>query len=328
MISIIVPVYNAENYIDRCIKSIQNQTYSDFELILVDDGSNDNSFEICRKYSKTDQRIKLIRTENFGVSSARNEGLRIAKGEYVGFVDSDDWIEADMYEILIRNIIEFNADISCCNYYMNSDSSENTIENQEKYIELFNNVENCMNSFLERKIFGNSVCNKLFSTKVINHDFNESLAIGEDAIFLFESCLNSKKIISCNEAKYHYYVRIGSATKTSFSEKVFEILTFSDEIVKKVSNYCPENINKAHAYAFFSYYSVLNVIVYHKMEYKYSQQYRKVVSYLKSTTRKLISETSISKIKLLSFYLFLFNKKIYRILIINFYKNKTVDFMN
>lgn len=99
-ISIIVPVYNAEKYLDRCVESILGQTFSDFELILVDDGSPDNSGKLCDKWAKKDHRIKVVHQANKGAGAARNAGLRIAEGRYIGFVDSDNWIEVNMYQIL------------------------------------------------------------------------------------------------------------------------------------------------------------------------------------------------------------------------------------
>ena len=115
-ISIIVPVYNVEKYLENCIESILNQTFKDFELILVDDGSTDNSGKICDIYEKKDSRIKVIHKNNGGLSSARNAGLDIACGKYVGFIDSDDSIHPRMYEILYDLIKKYESDISCCNY--------------------------------------------------------------------------------------------------------------------------------------------------------------------------------------------------------------------
>ena len=102
LISIIVPIYNVEKYIHKCIESIINQTYKNLEIILVDDGSPDNCGNICEEYAKNDSRIKVIHKENNGLSSARNAGLEICKGDYIGFVDSDDYIELNMYEVLIN----------------------------------------------------------------------------------------------------------------------------------------------------------------------------------------------------------------------------------
>ena len=113
-VSIIVPVYKVGPYLAKCIDSILSQTLTDFELILVDDGSPDSCGEICDGYAKKDERIKVIHKQNGGLSSARNAGLDIAKGEYIGFVDSDDYIEHDMYEFLYKNSVQYDTDIACC----------------------------------------------------------------------------------------------------------------------------------------------------------------------------------------------------------------------
>ena len=115
LISIIVPVYKVEKYIDECIKSIINQTYTNLEIILIDDGSPDNCGKICDEYAKNDKRIKVIHQKNMGQSVARNVGLEYAKGDYIGFVDSDDYIKNNMFEVLHNNLVSYNADISICN---------------------------------------------------------------------------------------------------------------------------------------------------------------------------------------------------------------------
>ena len=114
LISVIVPVYKVEQYLDECIQSIVNQTYTNLEIILVDDGSPDNCPQICDEWAKKDSRIRVLHNKNNGVSAARNAGLTIAKGQYIGFVDSDDYIAADMYESLMVGIKQGNKKISCC----------------------------------------------------------------------------------------------------------------------------------------------------------------------------------------------------------------------
>lgn len=116
-ISIIVPVYNVEKYLEKCVRSILAQTFTDFELILVDDGSPDSSGAMCDQFAEQDQRVKVIHKENGGLSDARNAGIEIATGEYLGFVDSDDYIADDMYELLYTNIVKEDADLSICGIY-------------------------------------------------------------------------------------------------------------------------------------------------------------------------------------------------------------------
>ena len=116
LISIIVPVYKAEKYLRRCVDSILAQTYQNIEVLLIDDGSPDNSGEICDEYAEKDSRVRVFHKPNGGVSSARNLGLKEAKGDYIGFVDADDYIDKTMYEVLLCNLIKENSDISICSY--------------------------------------------------------------------------------------------------------------------------------------------------------------------------------------------------------------------
>ena len=118
LISIIVPVYNVKDYVEKCLDSICGQTYKNLEIVVVDDGSTDGSGEICDTYAQKDPRVKVIHRENRGVSAVRNEGLDIALGEYIGFVDGDDWIDSDMYEFLYELLIVNEADISVCSHYI------------------------------------------------------------------------------------------------------------------------------------------------------------------------------------------------------------------
>ena len=113
-ISIIVPVYNVEKYLKKCVDSILGQTFTDFELLLIDDGSTDNSGSICDELAKTDNRIKVIHKENGGLSDARNIGIEVAKGDFIGFIDSDDYIDEDMYAFLYNNILKYDAELSMC----------------------------------------------------------------------------------------------------------------------------------------------------------------------------------------------------------------------
>ena len=121
LISIIVPVYKVEKYLEKCVKSILSQTYKNLEVILIDDGSPDSCPDICDNYANQDIRVKVIHKNNSGVSDARNDGLNVANGEYIGFVDSDDWIDPKMYEILLREILHTNADIAICDYALCKD---------------------------------------------------------------------------------------------------------------------------------------------------------------------------------------------------------------
>ena len=152
MISVIVPVYNCEKYIHRCVDSVLSQTYADFELILIDDGSKDNSGKICDDYSKKDSRIKVVHQKNQGVSAARNNGVEISKGEYITFIDSDDWIDKSFLQVLYDACIENDAEISVCGYVMADDiGTENDINNEVKVMESRDSISHYAELNLQRK---------------------------------------------------------------------------------------------------------------------------------------------------------------------------------
>ena len=214
-VSVIVPIYNSESYIDKCIQSIIDQSYSNIEIILVNDGSIDNSKSICENYANIDKRIKLINQENQGVSKARNKGLDLAKGKYIGFVDGDDYIEKNMIESIISNIENTKADIGICGYNIvddrnikikKSDCSErNLIIDNEQALELIFTT-NKINGFLWNKIFKK----ELFEKVRLPEDMN----ICED-LYIVCKLLNEDNIISYTpQALYNYRENLNGATKT------------------------------------------------------------------------------------------------------------------
>lgn len=202
MISIIVPVYNAEQYLDQCIQSILAQSYTDFELLLINDGSTDTSGKICNTYAQRDQRIKVFHQENTGVSVARNFGLDQINGAFVAFIDADDFVEKDYILSLYSAAKNSNADIVCCGYeYI----SEYTHYTHHDFIELKNNRE----SFVENLLMntGGTICSKLFKTSIIktnNLRFKTELKMREDLIFSLQFSFYSKRFYSVNNYFYKY----------------------------------------------------------------------------------------------------------------------------
>lgn len=210
-ISVIVPVYNVEQYLPRCIDSILAQTFTDFELLLIDDGSTDNSGKICDEYAKKkDTKIRVWHKENGGVSSARNMGLDFAKGEYIQFIDSDDFIEKNMFEI-VYNTCE-NADIVVTDYYVNT--KKQTIYKKQII------SSDIITSIFESKVFG-ALWNKFLKRSIIaNSDlrFYDELDFCEDICFLCElqqRTSRSLKVKYINQAFYHYSVTDSSLTRRS-----------------------------------------------------------------------------------------------------------------
>lgn len=213
MISVIVPVYKVERYLRQCIDSILNQTYRDVEILLIDDGSPDRCGEICEEYAKKDNRIRVFHTENKGLSAARNLGLREAKGEYIGFVDSDDWIEPDMYEILLNTFGE-NSDISACgvrreysgSYY--DYSIYNTVLKKQEAIQSL--------------VCGlsNAVWNKLFKRSCWRGIEFPERQNTEDTAIIYKVFLNANSISCTSKVLYHYRMRNNSIVHTQTTKNL------------------------------------------------------------------------------------------------------------
>lgn len=204
LISIIVPVYNVEKYLEKCVNSIINQTYNNIEIILVDDGSKDNSGQICEQLKGKDNRIKVIHKENGGLSDARNAGLKIAKGEYIGFVDSDDYIAEDMFETLYNLNKKYNSEISIVSYYEIYNGKVISVRNTKKLEEL-NKIEAIKELLIDTKI-QSYAWNKLFKRELFdNIEFptNKNFEDMATTLLLFEK---ANKVVLLEEPKY-YYVR-------------------------------------------------------------------------------------------------------------------------
>ncbi|WP_083638326.1 glycosyltransferase family 2 protein [Anaerostipes sp. 494a] len=216
LISVIVPAYNIENYIERSIRSIMNQTYSNLEIIIIDDGSTDATGTIIDRLAKEDQRIIPIHKKNEGVSAARNTGLDIAKGEYIGFVDGDDYIGECMYDHLLSNAIRYKADISHCGYQM---VFPNRIDYYYNTGELLvqDNYQGVYDLIKADKVEP-GLCNKLYRREVIGGNrLDERIRINEDLLFNYFLFKKSSKSVFEDIPFYHYMVRDNSAATSSMN---------------------------------------------------------------------------------------------------------------
>lgn len=205
-ISVIVPMYNAEKTIKTCVDSILNQTYSNLEIILVNDGSKDKTEEICNKLTERDSRIKYFYKENGGVSEARNYGLDKASGDFIAFVDSDDYIENNMYEIILEKIDD--AEVVICEYFHIIDNKKNEIDTEIKE-NTFNKLDEFIASIDNQKIsrYINTPWNKLIKSDLINNKnirFNSKISLGEDLIFNLQYMKLAKKIKIINDKLYNF----------------------------------------------------------------------------------------------------------------------------
>ncbi|MFR5876151.1 MAG: glycosyltransferase family 2 protein [Eubacterium sp.] len=213
LISVIVPVYNVEKYLDECVESIVNQTYKNLEIILVDDGSTDNSGKICDKWSEKDSRIKVIHKENGGSSSARNVALDIAHGDYIGFVDSDDFIDEDMFDLLLKNALEYSAEISRCSYRFNIDGKFTDSEEINDEIQVHSSKK-ILDSMKYSGIINDiPVCKVYRKDFIADARFDETLISGEDVVFNYYLYKKISRLVSQDAAKYSYRIHNNYHTK-------------------------------------------------------------------------------------------------------------------
>jgi glycosyltransferase involved in cell wall biosynthesis len=231
-ISVIVPIYNVEIYLVKCIESIINQTYSNLEIILVDDGSPDNCGEICNYYATKDNRIKVIHKENGGLSDARNVGLDFANGEYINFIDPDDYIHEKFYDTLINLAISHNADIAQCDFLkVYENGSTNTDMALNERISVLNNIEALNNLFNDYYVTTTVVWNKLYRKELFTDIRFPKGKINEDEFTTFKVLFNSEKVVTTSKPLYYYLQRSNSIMGEKFNTKRLDYLeAYSSQI--------------------------------------------------------------------------------------------------
>lgn len=309
-LSIIVPIYNVEVYLPRCIDSILAQTFTDFELILINDGSPDRCAEIMEAYAKKDARIITIHQENQGVSAARNAGLKIATGKYVSFIDPDDYIDKDFLEKLVYAIKETDTQIACCNwdYFYEDNKIEEHLIIEMPYVM-------CQKDFVKHifdtpRTVGGSNCNKLFLKNKILELYDESLAICEDNIFLLKYCRNISSGCYVNKSLYHVFQRAESATRKD-RRKLLDGLAARESMIciakdiHKEAGMCAEKDFLDLCYA---YYGEFN----NDANYQYAMKaWNELTSYIRKNTFHLLCNKEIyCKTKLL-YLLKIFDKNLH-----------------
>ena len=218
LISIIVPIYNVEKYLNKCVESIINQTYKNLEIILVDDGSPDNCPAICDEWAKKDNRIKVIHKENGGLSDARNAGLAVATGEYIAFIDSDDYIELDFYNKLYKVIKDTNCDISMCNLRMVYENNNVFVDNYDTFEITEYSTTEAMSALIDDEI-RQVVWNKLYKADIIKNILFDIGKYHEDEFWSYKAIGAADKIAAIDYTGYYYLQRSGSIMGNNYSLK-------------------------------------------------------------------------------------------------------------
>lgn len=314
LISIIVPVYNAEAYLEKCVESLINQTYRNIEIILINDGSNDSSERICLKFANEDKRVKYFKQSNSGAAAARNKGLDNASGNYIGFVDSDDFVDEDMFEVLLKFALDNDADAS--QILSRRVTDEGNIINQQ----LINVTENtelvCYNSnqAIEHYLLGNhSLWSHLYRASLFNDLRIPEGMSGEDLAIIIPLYSKVNKVVKINQYKYNYRYNTKSVTNSKLNQRSINLYyEYKNQITRYYNNqYYVEILTYTQ---FKTLNGIINsIVLFGDRGFDNNEEYFKKelkINFPIFQANKFISLNQIRKIKL-----YLFSRSIYKSLL-------------
>lgn len=253
LVSVIIPVYNVVDYLDNCIKSVINQSYTNLEIIIVDDGSTDGSDKKCDEWAQKDTRIKVMHQKNSGVSIARNLGISNAKGDYLSFLDSDDRYTELYIEKMVREALDTEADIICCDYVSYGKTEESYTSDKVQY-----NTEEAISHLLDYNGYKCFVWNKLFSMRCIKGvRFPENWWF-EDIVFCYDTFSSANKIVYLKEKLYEYREENGYSSKFKFSNKNYDLLRSLQYFLSHVEKQFPHIYERVLMGYILGYMSFVN----------------------------------------------------------------------
>lgn len=299
LVSIIIPVYNAGGYLEKCLDSIVNQTYKNLEIILINDGSKDNSAEVCRRYAEKDDKITFVSRENRGVSATRNEGIDLAHGDYYSFIDADDYLELDTYEYLLNIVSEYGVDAVNYEHFITFPEKENVHKLSNDNYGLFDR-EGAQRQLVYNVAFA---WNKLFSREIIKDlKFDETILRGEDSLFARFAFANAKKVWFDSRPLLHYVQSENSAVRGSFrpsqltAVKLFD--AYKDLYTKDFPELMPMHIANMENLMIMIYYDMWA----DKIDYRQSQ--KEIFITFKKYYKQAVSCDDLSKKQKIKFLLF------------------------
>lgn len=314
LISIVVPVYNVEKYLEKCVNSILSQTFNDFELILVDDGSPDNCGKICDSFAQKDSRVVVVHKENNGLSAARNSGIEIAKGKYIGFIDSDDYIAEDMYEILYNNIQKESADISMCALYDCYAGKDIELNPKPEYLVV--DSKEAIKIVFEAKITSVTAVNKLYKIELFNDIKYPVGKSSEDAFVIVDLLHASKKIVITTEEKYFYIHRENSITSSTYKKNDLLAIEAYENNYKKIMEFYPNLEKVARMRVCWANFYVLDKIMLTK-DFTEKTIEKKIIHLLRSQFTFIMKCKDFTRGRKLSMLGLMINKNIYRLFVLS-----------
>ena len=323
-ISVIIPVYNVKQYLEKAFSSVVNQTYKNLEIILVDDGATDGSGELCDELAKTDGRAKVCHKENGGLSSARNYGLKNATGEYVIFIDSDDYIHEEMIESLYEEAKKADADVSVCGI-MNVYSTKASPQCQEVTLRFECGPKEFLKELLIGEKIPGSICNKLLKKEIADELSFPVGKIYEDAFYHLDLVQHAKKYVVTTKPYYNYYHRGDSITTQRYNPEKLNMIEAYTGYIKYIKKEYPELMPEAFFRLAYAYFVVLDSMLLEK-EYKSLPDYKKIVGFLKKNAFLIFRNPIFRKGRRIAALALKVNVSIYRSLMLqDLKKNKGIN---
>ena len=291
LITVVVPVYKVEKYIDRCVNSIIDQTYKNLEIILVDDGSPDKCGKICDDYAKKDDRIVVIHKENGGLSDARNAGIHAANGKYITFIDSDDYIKNDYVEFLYNLIIENDVRISICSHTVIYDTGLKIEKETGEFSVL--DTKTAIKRILYDDNIDISAWAKMYDIKLFDDIEYPKGRLFEDSAVTCRILSKCEKVAIGSKSKYFYMIRSDSITNAKFNKKKMDLITSTEEMGQYILEKYPDLQDAVNRRVMYAYLSTLSQLA--NSNEKHLKEQNEMMDYIKENRRKVLKDKNIPK---------------------------------
>lgn len=310
LVSVVIPVYNVKDFLEKCIESVVQQTYKNIEILLIDDGSTDGSDVICDKYCKKDNRIKVFHKKNGGLSDARNYGISKSTGKFITFIDSDDYVSDDYVEYLYELLIENKTNISACGHFIlkNGKTLKKNIVNKKRFTKT-----EALNAILyDREI---DICSwgKLYNKKLFDDIRFPKEKIFEDTGTTFQLFDKCDYISVGDECKYYYIIRSNSITTKEFNIKKMDLIEMTNNMCEYIIRKYPNLRLGCNRRTIWAYMSTYTKIVFTPKS-KYIEEKKLIKNYIKNNRKIVLKDKNISRRDRLSLIIFLFGDNIFKII--------------
>lgn len=277
LVSVIIPVYNTEKYLKKCVDSVRNQTYQNLEIWLVDDGSTDSSGKICDEYARMDSRIHVIHKENAGQGIARNVALDQCTGEYISFVDSDDWVAGNCIEKLVQRAQRYNADMCICGYYAHTGIREASIVHEPCVLE---NTYEVIKRVVSTTDITTMPWDKLYRKNLLEGTRFPNVRANEDAYLIYDIIQQCNRVVIMEDCLYHQLLRVGSTERSTFSEKNYALIGAAQKLMTIVKQYYPDLYSYVQFKAADNIYGLMYKVVYSGESAENQKHYATLKEYL------------------------------------------------